>query len=467
MEINLDNYTKIPLEQLKFYKEVISKDKIEIIAKNTNGIINIIPSSKINYLFENDNNILFKDSEYYIYKSYLEMFDFFLGLDELDNKDYFYSIFTNCKDPSQKISKVQEQMLEEILSMTKYQRIENIKNLIKELQAEENKDKFTIKAGNIIGEILIKLGLIQRINVIGNINDDDKINDSKNINVNYEELIKSTAESAFVLLNKHYEKYDMLKDTVGFTGHNIIDHSNRLFINIIEFMIFYNKNINMGLLSKIRAKWMNKYIQYYTKISKKNKFIKDPSRLDNIFKLGIRSFDYIEIVNMAAAALLHDITLTEIINYLPTENNYINNNEIYSHSIKSYNYLKYSISNNQDINLAVGTHHEYYGYGYGLSMTLLDSIRSKRPNFEYKYLISFDSKDILNFEASVFYPVKILEILDIYDSLKYKHDICLDSINTNEEIIDYMYNNFLKDEVKIDYIIFSIFKNYLSDIKSF
>ncbi|WP_300369836.1 hypothetical protein [Brachyspira sp.] len=470
MEINLDNYIKIPLEKLKFYKEVILKDKIEIISKNENGVINIIPSNKIDYLFESNikKNPLFKDAEYYIYKSYLEMLDFFTNPDELNNKDYFYSIFTNCKDPSEDISKIQEKMLEEILPMNKYQRIENIKSLITELEAEENKDKFTCKAANIIGEILIKLGLLQRINVISNIteNSDDKINNSKKYNINYEEFIKSVAESTFILLNKNYEKDDMLKDTIGFMGYNIIDHSNRLFINTIEFMIFYNKNINMGILSKIRAKWKNEYMPYYTKISKKNKFIKDTSKLDNIFKLGIRQFDYIEIVNMATAALLHDITLTEIINYLPIENSNINN-DIYSHSINSYNYLKYSISNNQDINLAVGLHHEYYGYGYGLAMTLCYAMRAKKPNFEYQYLISFDSKDILNFTASVFYPVKILEILDLYDFLKYKHDICLDNINTNEEILDYMYNNFLKDEVKIDYIIFSIFKNYLSDKKTF
>ncbi len=275
--------------------------------------------------------------------------------------------------------------------------------------------------------------------------------------------MKSVAESAFILLNKRYEKENMFNDTIGFTGCNIIDHSNRLFINTIEFMIFYNKNINMGILSKIRAKWKNKYMPYYTKVSRKNKFLKDVSKLDNIFKLGIRQFDYIEIVNMSIAALLHDITLTEIINYLPLKNK---NNKIYSHSIKSYNYLKYSISNNQDINLAVGLHHEYYGYGHGVGITLCDAIRAKRPNFEYQYLISFDSKDIISCTSSVYYPVKILEILDLYDFLKYKHDICFNKIDTNTEIIDYMYDNFLKDEVKIDYIIFSIFRNYLSEIKA-
>ena len=469
MEINLDNYIQIPLEKLKSYKEVISKDKIEIISKNENGIINIIPSSKIDFIF-NDNikdNPLFKESQYYIYKSYLDMLDFFTNPNELNNKDYFYSIFTNCKDPIKKINDIQEKMLEEILAMTLYQRIENIKNLITELEAEENKEKFTCKAAKIMGEILIKLGLMQRINVISNITENSENNNqlynSKKYNINYEELIKSVAESAFILVNKKYEKTDMLDDTIGFTGYNIIDHSNRLFIHIIEFMIFYNKNINMGMLSKIRARWKNEYMSYYIKISKKYKFIKDTSKIDNIFKLGIRQFDYIEIVNMATAALLHDITLTEIVNYLPTENNL--NNEIYSHSIKSYNYLKYSISHNQDINLAVGLHHEYYGYGYGLGITLCEAMRAKRPNFEYQYLISFDSKDIFNFTASVFYPVKILEILDLYDFLKYKHDICLNKINTNEEIIEYMYNNFLKDEVKIDYIIFSIFKKYLLNSK--
>lgn len=472
MEINLDNYVTIPLEKIKDYKEVILKDKIEIICKNENGIVNVIPYNRINYLFNNklEENILFAKSEFYIYKSYLEMIEFFMNPNELNSKDYFYSIFTNCKDPIENIEKAQEAILENILSINEYQRVEKIKNLILELEVEENRDKFTTKAANLIGEILIRLGLMIRINVIGNISKNtenhNNIYDSKKYNTNYEELMKSIAESTFVLLNKNYEKTDMLSDVIGFTGCNIIDHSNRLFINTIEFMIFYNKNISMGLLSKIRAKWKNDYMPYYVKVSKKNKFIKDISKLDNIFKLGIRQFDYSEIVNISIAALLHDITLTEIINYLPTEN--INtNNELYSHSIKSYNYVKYSISNNQDINLAIGVHHEYYGYGHGLAITLCEAMRSKRPHFEYPYLISFDSKDIFNFTSFIYYPVKIIEILDLYDFLKYKHDICINEINTDTQIIDYMYNNFLKDEVKIDYIIFSIFKNYLSDIKNF
>lgn len=465
MKINLDNYALISLEQLKAYKELISKDRIEIISKNKNGIINVIPYNKIDYLFENELNILFEKSDYYIYKSYLKMIEFFIDPEEINNKDYFYSIFTNCKDADEDIASEQEKILEEILSMPYADRIENIKSLISELETEENKDKFTLKSAKIIGEILIKLGLMHRINVIGNIseNTENGYDEIKKYNINYEELMKSVAESAFILLNKHYEKENIFNDTIGFTGCNIIDHSNRLFINTIEFMIFYNKNINMGILSKIRAKWKNKYMPYYTKVSRKNKFLKDVSKLDNIFKLGIRQFDYIEIVNMSIAALLHDITLTEIINYLPLKNK---NNKIYSHSIKSYNYLKYSISNNQDINLAVGLHHEYYGYGHGVGITLCDAIRAKRPNFEYQYLISFDSKDIISCTSSVYYPVKILEILDLYDFLKYKHDICFNKIDTNTEIIDYMYDNFLKDEVKIDYIIFSIFRNYLSEIKA-
>ncbi|WP_258075133.1 HD domain-containing protein [Brachyspira murdochii] len=167
---------------------------------------------------------------------------------------------------------------------------------------------------------------------------------------------------------------------------------------------------------------------------------------------------------MSIAALLHDITLTETMNYLPIENS---NNELYSHAIKSYNYLKYSISNNQDVNLAVGLHHEYYGYGYGFAITLCEAMRVKRPNFKYQYLITFDSKDILNFTSSVYYPVKILEILDLYDFLKYKRDICFNEINTDDDIINYMYDNFLKDEVKIDYILFTIFKKYLLEMKTF
>ena len=469
MEINLDNYSFISLKQIKDYKDIMKKDKIEIVSKNEFGIISVIPYNQIDFLFSEDldNNSLFKNSEFYIYKPYLEIINLMPHSNELSNKDYFYSIFNNCKDPSDSVRLVHESMLEEILSMNYFKRVENIKDLILKLEIEENRDKFTCQAAGILGEILIKLGLIQRMNIISNILENNELYadvfSTKSYNINYEELMRSVAESVFILLNKPYEVVNIFENTIGFTGCNIIDHSDRVFVNTIEFMIFYNKNINMGMLSKIRAKWRNEYMGYYEKVSKKNRFFKDLSKLDNIFKLGIRQFDYIEIVNIGIAAFLHDITLTEIINYLPVDNN--TNNELYSHSIKSYNYLKYSISNNQDVNLAVALHHEYYGYGYGIGITLCEAMRAKRPNFEYQYLITFDSKDILNFTASVYYPVKILEILDIYDLLKYKHDISFTPITTYDEIINYMYDNFLKDEVKIDYVLFSMFKNYLLEIK--
>ena len=465
MEINLDNYSEIEFGKIQEYKELLLKDKIEIISKNENGIINVIPYNKIDFLFDknNQNNILFHNSKYYIYSSYLEMIGFFVNPEKLDDKNYFYSIFTNCKDPKKEVSNKEEAMIEEMLSITPYERVEHIKKLISSLEAEESKEKFTCKAAEIIGEVLVKLALMNRINVIADIGNNSKF-DTKIYNINYEDLIRSIAESVFVLLNKPYEKVNIFNEVIGFTGHNIIDHSNRLFVNTMEFMIFYNKNINMGMLSKIRAKWKNEFMPYYVKIASKYKFIRDISKLDNIFKLGIRHFDNIEIINISIAALLHDITLTETINYLPIKNSNVNN-ELYTHSVKSYNYLKCSICNNQDINLAVGLHHEYYGYGYGLAITLYEAMKSKRPNFEYQYLITFDSKDILNLNASVYYPVKILEILDIYDLLKYKYEVCFNEINTDIDIINYMYDNFLKDEVKIDYILFTIFQKYLIEIK--
>ena len=207
MEINLDNYSEIEIEKLRDYKELFFKDKIEIISKNEDGIINVIPYNKIDIIFDDTmkNNILFNNSKYYIYSSYLEMIKFFVDPAKLNNKDYFYSIFTNCKDPIKEVSNKESAMLEEILAITPYERVEHIKKLIKNLEAEESREKFTCKAAEIIGEILIKLGLINRINVIGDINNDSKFN-MKVYNINYEDLIRSVAESVFVLLNKNYEK---------------------------------------------------------------------------------------------------------------------------------------------------------------------------------------------------------------------------------------------------------------------
>ena len=78
----------------------------------------------------------------------------------------------------------------------------------------------------------------------------------------------------------------------------------------------------------------------------------------------------------------------------------------------------------------------------------------------------FDPNDIDNLSALSYFPAKVLEIIDTYDVLysNFSKDEVKGSIDN--KVINFMYENFLENKIKIDPIIFSIFIKFIENIKN-
>ena len=111
--------------------------------------------------------------------------------------------------------------------------------------------------------------------------------------------------------------------------------------------------------------------------------------------------------------------------------------------------------------LIAGLHHECYGYGSGILKNFVNK-KINDPKYKVEFLMTFEPDDIINAEALAYFPAKMLEIVDIYDSLTFMGG----SRNENpSEVVMFMRENFIEDKIKIDPIIFNLFVQFLSEVK--
>ena len=100
------------------------------------------------------------------------------------------------------------------------------------------------------------------------------------------------------------------------------------------------------------------------------------------------------------------------------------------------------------------------------SRASLEYLKSLKIGKNYRYVFCkkkpFEPEDIINAEVLAYFPAKMLEVVDIYDSLTFMGG----SRNENpSEVVMFMRENFIEDKIKIDPIIFNLFVQFLSEVK--
>ena len=114
---------------------------------------------------------------------------------------------------------------------------------------------------------------------------------------------------------------------------------------------------------------------------------------------------------------------------------------------------------NEGVDLAVSLHHEYYSHGYGLFTELYKAVLRRNPHHKIEYIVSYDYKDILTLQSLTYLPAKMIEVIDVYDTLTKSMN------NTPKEAISFMTENFLEKDIMLDPIMTDIFIGYLKEIK--
>ena len=323
-----------------------------------------------------------------------------------------------------------------------------LSSLIREVKIiNAKKDSISEKEIEIIYDILIKLSIMARI---------DLAISMKSIKNKYTSFMSGIKRSKEVidyilkiiikLLYKLDEEQIISCYANKFIDNDSISHTGRVFIIAVRFMKYYNNSINNNIVSDIRKKFKNRYLKYYKDVLKKFKINKKITRLEHVYKNGLRDILFNELTNISIAAFWHDIS-----------NLFNNYNEDYNTS-KCYSYLKHFVKYNYDISLTVGLHNEYYGYGNGVFLNYYNSIINSNTLIAPNYIISFDYNDTLRLNSLSYFPSKVLEIIDLFDRITYSNNP-LD----NDDALLFINENYLDKEVKVDPIIFDIFSSFVSD----
>ena len=110
-------------------------------------------------------------------------------------------------------------------------------------------------------------------------------------------------------------------------------------------------------------------------------------------------------------------------------------------------------------------HHEYYGHGYSILRAFMHKQIKENKEINPIWLISSNSEDIERLESLAFLPAKILEIVDLYDTIVLPQKNYDRSGLEAKEAVKLIYKNYIKDDTQIDPILFDLFINFLKDIK--
>ena len=471
----MNKYYEINFDKILELKEIIVNENIEITCVNSNGISIIVPGSSVNLLIEEKDNILLKGAKYYISSFSSKFFNLnnpqinknsvIEGADdsEYNESDYFYHIYKNCKPSNEKLKSANSLFLSKIVKEKPNNRIYLLKPYADELKLESKAQKVTNEIAISIERMLTGLGIIARLDFIRYIKyiKTSKQNSNNIINTETEVMISSIINSIVTYLEKEYVFRDIFDNLDLLNDSNIISHSNRVCILMIEFLYYYNNIFNKGLSNKLRQDYQDKYLEYYSSILNKFNISKGIEKLEKVYKLGIRKFTASEIVNYAAGAFYHDVAMLNIMDFIPTDE-FIKDGDFKDfHTLKAYYFLKYVLNQKDEAALIAGLHHECYGYGNGILKNFLDK-KANDPKHKIDFLMTFETEDIVNADALAYFPAKMLEIVDIYDSLTFMNG----SRNKNpEEVVMFMKDMFINEKIKIDPIAFSLFTQFLSEVK--
>jgi HD-GYP domain-containing protein (c-di-GMP phosphodiesterase class II) len=185
--------------------------------------------------------------------------------------------------------------------------------------------------------------------------------------------------------------------------------------------------------------------------------------LERVFLGGMRVIEENDLCNWATGFLIHDIGKAAAVEYHEGEAAY-NRDIVMEHVKVGFTSVMNKTNYPQEAGLITGYHHEYYGDpgGYGFYRTFLEDYKKANPQAKMGFCIALDIDPINRFETLGYFPAKVLEIIDVYDSVtdpnrKYRKAM------SPEEALSMMEEEFINKHHKIDIILFDIFAKFVRE----
>lgn len=451
----MDKYYEIEFETIIRSKTKIYNDDITIKCQNMNGIVTYFEGKAIDIFIDEikNNNTLLKNSKFYtnVLLDEKEIYD----KEKFNEAEYFYHIYLNCIPYHNKLKDENNETLKKICKKKYEKRFLFLEPNVDKLKSELKSTKeINIDILYLIDRILSDIGILIRTDFIKYIQAIKKSIIIGN-KVDKKDMYIYHIMSSIASYLEHNHIFSYIFDNTDFQDINMISHSNRTALMMIEFMLYYNKEFKNRLSNKLRLEYKSKYMNKYRKIISHFESDIPIDNLERVFKFGIRKFSNTEIINFSIGALYHDIGLLKIFDSVPM-NNFLkdtdNNQDL--HALKGYNFIKKTLNFQNDVSLLVGLHHDYYSYSKN------NLIKQFSNNKYPDNILSFEAEDFIRGEVYAYVPSKILEIVDIFDVLLFMNSKKKEKV---EDVIMYIKNKLMAEEIKLDPIILDLFINYLSE----
>ncbi|HPS85973.1 MAG TPA: HD domain-containing protein [Spirochaetota bacterium] len=445
--LNEIKYVTITLDILKDNLSLIRTNNIPVWRKNKSGVYVVIPLERLEqFLGENNRtDITF---------SITEEWEDIIKINSINAKKK--SIINQNKQAAPDSSFYREKRIE-ILNMSPEQRDKRYQSVLYSLQKIESADK-------VLNEDVL-INLIEAVSdafVLNKSSFEENYEDNENISSDHIKAMARNTTSLVQSIMGIFKNNSAANNFINMLGEkstgSTIDHMNSVFLIFLPLCYFYNSYFTKGKIAKIRSEYKTKYYKYYSKLVPDN----PPESLEDVFNGGMREIPIDKLLQFSIGALLHDIGKIDNIDYFEGEGLY-DRKIIMKHAPISYNMIVKTREFDSEVALLAALHHEYYNdaAGYGISKILFPE--NTRKYKTHQYCLTYDIADIKNGRALAYVPIKLLEIVDVFDALTDKTRRYREKEFTIDEALELMKSDFIDKSLKIDPILFTIFLDYINN----
>jgi len=275
---------------------------------------------------------------------------------------------------------------------------------------------------------------------------------------NTREMVKSSVQ----LLSEEFFNDNLINNLVEKSNGTVVQHMTRVFLNGVAFISYFNNLVSTSsAIQKLRISFAEKYRDFYHVLLPS--LIADDIILERVFMGGMRAVPPDMLYKWSVGFLVHDIGKASAVEYHEGEAAY-NRDIVIEHVKLGYKSILSKTNYPKEASLITGYHHEYYGdpSGYGYFRAYLQQYKKQNPEAKQEYCIAYEIDPVTEFKALAYFPAKVLEIIDVYDSVTDPNRI-YHNVMTPEEALVMMRQEFIEKHRKLDAILFDIFAEFIRE----
>ena len=280
-----------------------------------------------------------------------------------------------------------------------------------------------------------------------------------------QDIVNSTTEmvkTSTQLISEDFFSNELMSTLVKKSNGTIVQHITRVYLNGISFLTYYNNLVSTSsAIQKFRISFASRFRRYYQALLPH--IPPDDISLERVFYGGMRAVSPDLCNKWAVGFLIHDIGKAAHVEYHEGESRY-DRTKVIDHVRQGYKSLTTKTTYPMEASLMTGYHHEYYGdsTGYGYFRAYLQQYKKNNPDAKQDYCITYELEPVMDYQALAYFPAKILEIIDVYDSVTDPYRVYRKPL-TPLAALDMIREEFIEKNLKIDPILFNIFDTFIRE----